>query len=194
MIQPETIAGRYRFYERRRAERNASWYVADGVVHIPLVSGHEALIDERDLELASAFVWCVMRSRGGTYVAATVPVAMQEKWPYRYIKLHHLILGITDGSEVDHKDRNGLNCCRNNLRAATRSQNGANRVWPRGAKSKYRGIAPTGKKWLAHIQFKRKQIHLGVFPTEEEAALAYNAAAVLFFGEFSVLNQIEAGH
>lgn len=194
MITKESILGKKAFFANRRAQQNSMWYIINGVVHIPLPSGEEALIDEVDRELVSRFTWNARPTRSTIYACARVPKEFRDQWNQSYIRLHNLILPPLSGMETDHKDRNGLNCCRYNLRACTESQNNFNRVWPKSKKTNYRGLAPVGRKWLAHIQVNRKQIHLGVFDTEEEAALAYNRAAVHHFGEFSNLNTFEEGH
>lgn len=58
--------------------------------------------------------------------------------------------------------------------------------------SKFKGVSwdKFSKKWKAQICFEYKNINLGRFFTEEEAALAYNKAAIKFFGEYAWLNKI----
>jgi hypothetical protein len=89
---------------------------------------------------------------------------------------------------VDHKDGDGLNNQRANLRPATNSRNGANRLYSKpNPSSPYRGVwwAKVNKKWRSAIKVDGKYIHLGLFTDEVEAALAYDDAARKFFGEFS---------
>jgi hypothetical protein len=95
--------------------------------------------------------------------------------------------------EVDHWNHDGLDNRRENLRVCTKAQNNHNcrkHRWHNGeyTSSKYKGVCwnKTEKKWMAYIHRKT----LGYFRTEEEAALAYNAAATRDFGEFAVLNDI----
>ena len=88
---------------------------------------------------------------------------------------------------IDHKDMDGLNNKWNNLRLATKMQNGANRGAQKNNRSGVKGVsfcATTGK-WRADIQSDGKGINLGRFDTVSEAGNAYAAAAREVFGEFA---------
>ncbi len=113
--------------------------------------------------------------------------------------MHRMILGLApeDRRMADHIDGDGLNNRRSNLRVATRAQNMQNRRKKAPAASRYKGVsfaAPgpltTNGAWRARVQVGGRSIHLGRFATEEEAALAYNAAARTHFGEFACLNDV----
>lgn len=74
------------------------------------------------------------------------------------------------------------------------------KLLPRGkhepiASSKYKGVNyyknKKSNQWRARIKIFRKEIHIGYYDSEIEAALAYNIKAVELFGEFAVLNRIE---
>lgn len=100
----------------------------------------------------------------------------------------------TEGIVYDHIDRNPLNMQRNNLRPANNSQNGFNRKKPTSSVSKFKGVAFDNrckrKPWYAFIKVWGKQKTLGYFATEEEAAKAYNEAALIIAKEFAALNKI----
>ena len=89
--------------------------------------------------------------------------------------------------DVDHADHNYEN--NGKFRLSTRSENIANSKPKQG---KYKGIwyAKHAKKYRASITVDYKTIHLGYFHSQEEAAIAYNEAAVKYFGEFAYLNVI----
>lgn len=92
---------------------------------------------------------------------------------------------------VDHKDRNCENNRIENLREATRMQNSQNRTSAKNSSSKYLGVHHYLKrKWHAAIRVNKILKSIGYFKTEEEAALAYNKAAVKYHGEFANLNII----
>ena len=91
---------------------------------------------------------------------------------------------------VDHIDHNGLNNQKYNLRIATHSQNCQNRRPCKNSSSKYRGVCwhKKNKKWTAHIKIDKKTIYLGIFESEEDAAMAYDAKAKELHGEWTYLN------
>jgi hypothetical protein len=93
---------------------------------------------------------------------------------------------------VDHINNDGLDCRKQNLRLATRSQNGANRDPFRCRKtSRYKGVFyryPVGRRagrWVAQIRVNLKTIGLGCFTDEKDAVEAYNRAARQYFKQFA---------
>lgn len=86
--------------------------------------------------------------------------------------------------EIDHKNGNRDDCRIENLRECTRSQNFANRG-PKPGRSLPKGVRPCRSRFQARIVFNRKEIHLGIFDTVEEARAAYLTAAQSFYGEFA---------
>lgn len=91
---------------------------------------------------------------------------------------------------VDHIDRDSTNNKIENLRAATRSQNQKNRTSAKNSTSKHLGVHQHCEKWQSAININGKKVHLGSFKTEEEAAIAYNNAAVKYHGDFANINII----
>lgn len=111
------------------------------------------------------------------------------------VYLHRLIIGAGSGDLVDHINRNPLDNRTANLRLATRSQNAANRGADRrrnGTTSRHKGVSfnKARGKWCAYIHVDGKTRSLGRFEAEDDAARAYNKAAVEAWGEFARLNDI----
>ena len=105
--------------------------------------------------------------------------------------MHREIMNAPAGFVIDHRDRNGLNNTKKNLRIATISQNNTNRgKTSKPTSSKYKGVCliKTTGKWRAVIKHNRIYRHLGHFHNEEDAAKAYDKAAKKYHGEFAVLN------
>ena len=103
--------------------------------------------------------------------------------------LHRTILNPSKEKVIDHIDHNGLNNRRENLRICTVTQNVANKRKGKGS-SNFKGVSwhKRDQMWIATIHQKRKQLHLGYFNDELEAAKAYDKAAKDLWGEFAKLN------
>jgi len=157
---------------------------------IPLTQGKFAKVDDSDFDSLNQFKWCAHR-KGRTFYAVRNARSSRKNPGSRgvLIMMHVEILGRKGG---DHRDGDGLNNCRDNLRAATAAQNSANRRKQLVASSRFKGVSWYARyeKWRARITFAGECLLLGYFPTEIEAALSYNWAAKSFFGEFSKLNDL----
>ncbi|MBU1260519.1 MAG: HNH endonuclease [Planctomycetes bacterium] len=141
------------------------------------------MVDAEDYPKLSKYNWLLARNRGNKCYA----VCYEGKL---ILHMHRMIMNAPKGKVVDHKDRNGLNNTKSNLRLATYSQNCCNRIISRPKSSKYRGVIYIKKtnKYRAGIAIKGEKIHLGCFENEEAAGRAYDKAAKELHGEFAVLN------
>lgn len=160
-------------------------------------NGHKVTISPEDESLYHQYSWNARRNRNAFYLFARING--RERTFHRV--LMESLYPDLDGFDVDHEDNNGLNNSRHNLRIATRSQNNMNRrkIFHMEDRytSHYKGVCfrmGRGNKYTAQIKIDKKQIHLGSFVTEEQAALAYNGAAVKYFGEFALLNNVAGGN
>lgn len=162
---------------------------------INLSRGMVAIVDSDDFERLSQYKWCAVRhGQIGSWYPQT---NIGKKPNCTTIKMHQLIMQAPLGFEIDHKNRNGLDNRKNNLRICSRSQNLANKEKRKGTSSKFKGVDfynpkhyQAKKNWRARIRVEKKLKCIGYFTTEAEAAKAYNEAAIKAFGEFSCLNQI----
>jgi hypothetical protein len=147
---------------------------------IPLNKGQFAQVDDQDFEHLKTFKWYFLKgSRNKTGYAYT-------RTPDRKtVYMHRLITGEKE-KQVDHRDHDGLNNQRFNLRVASDSQNKANKAAPAGS-SRFKGVVwnKGRSKWQAQIKVNKKRRYLGLFVSEEEAAKAYQSAASEMFGEFA---------
>lgn len=149
------------------------------------VGEYVATVDADDRDLVAAYHWHAARRPNTVYVAHSKPRPARGM-----LLLHRVVCAAPPGVEVDHRDGNGLNNRRANLRLATSGQNKANSRKRGGTTSQYKGVSwfqRTGK-WHAEIQAHGQRHYLGYFYEETEAAAAYDAAAIEIWGEFAQVN------
>jgi hypothetical protein len=157
------------------------------MVAISLTQNKIALIDDEDFWLISQYKWYPKRHRNTYYASANGPRINGKR---QTIFMHQLLLPSSKEQQVDHKNGNGLDNRRGNLRFATHAENMRNRVGNKTSFSKYKGVdwKKSNQKWRARIRVNNKELHLGCFFDEIEAAKAYDAAATKHYGEFAKLN------
>lgn len=150
--------------------------------HVALTHGLYAVVDSEDFDRVMQHTWHVVKKRDGILKVRR----SSDKMP-----LHCFILGLPRGTEADHKNHKTLDNRKRNLRVCTRAQNNYNRRSFKG-KSRFKGVSFSNnkKKWESRIGFNNMMLWLGYFDEEEDAAIVYNVAAQLFFGEYAYLNKL----
>ncbi len=175
---------------KRRVYRESVVQPLDQFIRsIPLTKGQVTVVDAVEYARLMRWNWFVITStKTTTCYAARIERTASGK--NRLILMHRFIAGTT--GDVDHRDGDGLNNRRTNLRPCTDIQNGGNQKIAKNNTSGFKGVSwhkPTGK-WIAHVYINRKQVHLGLFADKIDAARAYNLAAVEHFGDFARLNHL----
>ncbi len=147
-----------------------------------IIKGREVLVDDCDLAFVKSRSWQIYTRKDGRLSICGTNGAMARA-----------LMAAPKGMQVDHKNGDGLDNRRENLRVCTHQQNQWNRKRAPG-KSRYKGVthykrlAPSRKPWGARIEKDGHRRFLGHFRTQLEAALAYDAAAVQLFGEYAAPN------
>lgn len=168
-------------------------YNADDTVTIYLTRGYTATIDKVDDDLAR-FNWRaeIYPKWGIVYAARKVRTGVTSESSI-HVLLHRIILSRILGRDllvselVDHKDTNGTNNTRSNLRLATVSHNAQNKRLSMSSTSHFKGVTWNKKsnKWQASIKLNGRSCYLGLFNSPEEAHEAYKQKAADLFGEFA---------
>lgn len=154
-------------------------------IAIPLTQGLIATVSIEDFPRAIRHNWHAART-AKRFEARRRVADPSSRWRQKIQRLHHFIYG--QEVRIDHKDGNALNNQRENLRPATRIQNGQNRgTWKHS--TRFKGVSIQHGKFKSHIRVNRELKHLGYFDSAEEAAKVYDAAALKYFGAFAKTNQ-----
>lgn len=150
---------------------------------VPLNRGRMAKVSDRDYHRVRKFTW--WESQG--YAVRALPRRGKKNSPLQL--MHVFIRGA--GEEWDHRNGDGLDNRRCNLRRATHALNLANRGKPRGEyTSPFKGVCWHRQKgkWRAYLKVQYQQKHLGLFDDAAEAAKAYDRAAKKAYGSFARTN------
>ena len=157
------------------------------VKQIPLTQGKFAIVDDADCQWLNQFKWCAYKGNSTYY-------AIRGDGKRNTIRMHREILNSPKGLCTDHRNGNGLDNRRKNLRVCTNAENLQNQTKRARCTSKYKGVTTYSvvkhrkRPWLAQITFNNKHINIGYFASEESAARAYDIAAKKYHGEFARLN------
>ena len=156
---------------------------------LPLTCGKFALVDANLIDILMKRPW--------SYHPRSAPTCGRVGGGSR-VHLHRFVMGVEDPDvKVDHRSGDTLDNRRRNLRVATVAKNCQNSIKKRRGRSssKYKGVHfhKGPRPWQAQIHVPGQPRHLGNFAKEEDAAIAYDAAARKWFGEFACVNFPRAG-
>ena len=172
-----------------RHTKNKYIHLDNGITKIIITSYKygikECLIDTIKYEIVSKHWWIIIKKKNRERFYAQTNLANTT------IQMHRLIMDFPKRMQIDHKNNNGLDNRCMNLRKATQSQNSYNQ-FSRGGTSNFKGVKwnKRGKVWESSIGAYSKNIYLGRFEKEIDAAKAYNCAARILHGEFYCGNKI----
>lgn len=159
---------------------------------IALSRGLFALVDDDDYEFLNQWKWYARKDRHNYYALRNDYKRLDAGVYYqKTIFMHRLIMAVSESHIlVDHRDNDGLNNQKNNLRICTHQENSMNKKKRVKSSSVYKGVTwhKRIKRWEAQIQFKGKHYHLGFYDVESEAADAYDSASKKHHGDFAKNN------
>lgn len=157
---------------------------------IQLTQGFVALVDDEDLPLVAPYRWYASCDARRMHWCAQANKPGHDST----IRMHRLLLLAPPGMTVDHiihpwPAERIIDNRRANLRLASQAQNVANsRKRRKPATSRFKGVVRRRTRWHVRICIGGETTCLGGFATEEDAARAYDEAAVRLFGDFARLN------
>lgn len=160
---------------------------------IPLTRGYEAIVDNDDYDRLCHWKWQLklVGQHKMKYAGTYIPNGTRHG---KSIKMEFFIINVPSGFLIDHKNGNGLDNRKENLRIATYQQNAFNRNKTNiPTYSQYKGVTKNWKSpkcWQAQIRDGNKTLFLGSFPCQFCAALAYDMAAIERSREFANTNFI----
>lgn len=141
------------------------------------------LVDDEDYVFMSKFNWFAVKNKLKNVIAIQ-----------SIVKPSHMLLGKPPKGLVwDHKNRNTMDCQKQNLRLATYTENGRNKSKIKNSNTCYKGVHFKQKynKYYAQIKFCNENIYLGGYDSPIIAAQAYNIAAEILFEDFCNLNRVD---
>lgn len=150
---------------------------------ITLTHDKVALVDDEDYEQLMCHKWHAREERQTWYAYTTASGGVR-------LAMHNCLVVCEENETVDHRDRDGLNNQKHNLRPATLQQQACNTIKLQGeGGSGYRGVAPERYgKHTVRITVNRQRLYIGTYSSAEEAARAYDEKAIQLHGAFAILN------
>lgn len=160
---------------------------------LPSTLGYEAIVDDADFEALSAHRWYAHNGGNGEKRPARRTSVKEGR---KVLFLVHHLFPVRKGLVVDHINGDPWDNRRENLRYCTHANNLLNRKKHGGSCTNiYKGVYPLrgSTRHCAKISFRGERWMIGHFDTAEDAAVAYDAAALALHGTFARLNFPDRG-
>ena len=152
---------------------------------------HNIIIDDEDWEMVKLYNWHIEYAPATlTYYVNTNKCDNNGK--QHNLRLHRYLTNCPKDKMVDHINHDGRDNRKSNIRICTHEENQWNRYKKRNNNNRYKGVSKSkkSKKWRSYINVNTKAIYLGSYPDEISAAKAYNEAAIKYYGEFALINDL----
>lgn len=160
---------------------------------IQLTRGYVTQVDDEDYEWLNQWKW--KSSVSGKSVYANRARKCPGRYKYKSVSIQSVIMETQETDEIDHKDGNGLNNQKINLRICTHQENSCNRKLFSSSTSGFKGVSwnKRYRKWRVSISKNGRSRYLGQYNCLVKAAKVYDDRARLLFGEYACLNFPEEG-
>jgi hypothetical protein len=148
---------------------------------IALTQGKHARIDDNDFDLIRDHKWYALKDRNTWYAMSWLAMPDGSK---KLTSMHRVIMAAAADELVDHKDGDGLNNVRGNLRRCTRGQNQWNSKVRSHSKTGIKNVSFEGGKWRVTVKAHGVR-HRALFAKQEDAVAWASAKRVELHGEFA---------
>jgi hypothetical protein len=164
-------------------------------------SDNSIKVDENDTDLFILNWTIIVRNKNSLNAASYAIRGVWHDGRAKTLYMHRIIMerklgrSLHPDERVDHCNNNGLDNSRKNLRLSTQRENMYNRraaccMNGKPKTSLFKGVSWNKRrsKWRSRIHVNGVEKTIGHFDVEEDAAKAYDAIAVVEYGEFCSLN------
>lgn len=159
---------------------------------LPLTHGKFVIVDDEDYPYLSKFKWHLSNSKGET-VETLIQGRRADRTIPCHIPMERFLVRDRPNHCILHKNKNRLDFRKENLFFSSHGGKKQRAKKQEGTSSIYKGVSfkKTNSNWSAQIGFNGKKIYIGQYPTQRQAAIAYNAKAKELFGDLAYQNDVK---